>query len=52
MNMPHQFTKISIFITDNRLIAILKQMTVAVVTSVESDRISSQQPLHKSGNTT
>lgn len=47
MNVPNQFQQIGIFLAQNGLIAILKKMSPAVVTSVVADHITGQQSSHQ-----
>jgi hypothetical protein len=50
MNIAKQFLEIDFFLTQNRLVAVLKEMAVAPVSSVETDGIPGQQTSHYRGN--
>ena len=49
MNVSDKLPEVDILIADDRVITILKQMTVAVMAKVIRDRISRQQSSHKTG---
>jgi hypothetical protein len=49
MNVPNQFLEIRVLVADNRLVSVFKQMTVPLVPSVESYRVSRQKSPHESG---
>lgn len=51
MNVTDQFLEIGVFLTNNGLVSVLKQMSVASMTSVKPCRITGQQPPHQSGQT-
>lgn len=50
MDVADQFPKIDIFLTQNRFVTVLKHVPVAVMTVIERNRITSQQPTHYGGN--
>ena len=45
MDISDQFLEIDFFLTENRLVAVLKEMAVAPVSSVEGDGITCQSRL-------
>ena len=50
MYVADQLQKIDIFLTKNRLVAILKQMAASVVPAVKGPGITAQQPTHDCGD--
>jgi len=48
MDVAHQFQQIGLFLTQNRLISVLKQMAKTVVTAVVGDNITGEKPLDDS----
>ncbi len=50
MDVADKLAKIGFLLTKNRFIAVLKQMTVSTMTSVEISSIAGQQTAHDNGN--
>ena len=46
MNIADKLFHVRIFLTDDGFVSILKQVTMATVTPVETNRISGQKPAH------
>jgi len=46
VNVPREFQEIGVFLTDNGLVAVLKEMSPALVSPVEIHHISCQQLPH------
>jgi hypothetical protein len=49
MDIPDQFEEIRIFFADDRLVAVLEQMTPSLVPQVEADGIARQETPHERG---
>ena len=50
MNISDQLQKIWIFLAKDRFLAVLKQVTITVVSFIKVDGMSGQQATHYSGN--
>ena len=50
MNVAYQFQKVGVLVTKDRLIPILKEMTVASILPVVPDGIAGQQGAHEAGD--
>ena len=46
VNVAHQFQKVRFFLAENRLVTILKEMSVTLVTAVEANGVAGQQAPH------
>jgi hypothetical protein len=49
MDIPNQFLEIRLFLAYNGFISVLQQMSMALMTAVETDHIPGQQSPHESG---
>jgi hypothetical protein len=49
MNVTDKFPQIYIFLTDNGFVPVLEKLPMPLMSTVETDSISSQQPTHKVG---
>jgi hypothetical protein len=47
MDVTNELLKISVFVTDDRFIAILKEMAVPAMAEVIGDGIAGQEPTHE-----
>ncbi|BDV42290.1 hypothetical protein GURASL_12130 [Geotalea uraniireducens] len=47
MNVPNELQKVGIFLADDRLVPILEEMPASIVSEVEDDGVTGQQPTHK-----
>lgn len=52
VDIGHQLPEIRILFAENRLVAVLKKVTVAAVPAVEAYRVASQKPAHDRGDRT
>ena len=50
MDIAHQFQEVSIFLAEDGFVAVLKKMSVASVSAIETAGVSCQQPAHDTGN--
>ena len=50
MNIPHQFKQISIFLTEDGFIPILKELSASFVPVIEINSISGQESSHQGGD--
>jgi len=49
VNIAYQFKKIGFFFTNDGLVAVLEQVTGAVMTKIEINRISGEETTHEAG---
>jgi len=49
MDVPDQILEIGVFLTDDRLVAVLEEMSGTVMSSVEAGGVSGQEPCHNFG---
>jgi hypothetical protein len=47
VNVSNEFQKIRVFLTNNGFIAVLEEMSTAMMAQVECDGIACQEPPHK-----
>ena len=50
MDIAHQLQEVSVFLAEDGFVAVLKKMSVASVSAIETTGISCQQPAHHTGN--
>jgi len=49
MNIPHQFTQVSILLAQDRLVSILEKVAASVMPSVKMAGVAGKQPSHHCG---